>query len=93
MSGSRSREASAFRVCSHGILEYSISIHRFRRRFFSTARADDRRSLDLSKLATGGFANLLNALPPGMSITVPPQLFTKIEDTQVADWTARFGGG
>ncbi|MEQ1782840.1 MAG: methionine--tRNA ligase, partial [Hyphomonadaceae bacterium] len=54
---------------------------------------DDRRSLDLSKLATGGFANLLNALPPGMTITVPPQLFTKIEDTQVADWTARFGGG
>lgn len=37
--------------------------------------------------------NILDALPRGMPISVPPQLFTKIEDTQVAEWTARFGGG
>jgi methionyl-tRNA synthetase len=39
------------------------------------------------------YAKLLDALPRGMPISVPPQLFTKIEDAQVAEWTARFGGG
>ena len=51
------------------------------------------RSLALAKLGAGGYAALLDALPRGMTIAVPPQLFTKIEDAQVADWTARFGGG
>jgi methionyl-tRNA synthetase len=42
-----------------------------------------------------GFAagDILDALPRGMTIAVPPQLFSKIEDGQVAEWTARFGGG
>ncbi|MEY2759413.1 MAG: hypothetical protein RIR33_3191, partial [Pseudomonadota bacterium] len=38
-------------------------------------------------------AGLLDALPRGLPIKAPPQLFSKIEDAQVADWTARFGGG
>ena len=54
---------------------------------------DDRRSLNPAKLGQGGYAALLDALPRSKPIEVPPQLFTKIEDTQVADWTARFGGG
>jgi methionyl-tRNA synthetase len=53
----------------------------------------DRRSLDPAKLGAGGFAALLDALPRGMAINVPPQLFSKIEDAQVAEWSARFGGG
>jgi methionyl-tRNA synthetase len=51
------------------------------------------RSLALAKLGAGGYPALLDALPRSMPINVPPQLFTKIEDAQVADWTARFGGG
>jgi methionyl-tRNA synthetase len=51
-----------------------------------------RRSLDASRLGPGGYAGLLDALPRGLPISVPPQLFTKIEDPQVADWKARFGG-
>ena len=35
---------------------------------------------------------LLDALPRGQAITVPEVLFKKIEDEQVAEWTARFGG-
>ncbi len=38
-------------------------------------------------------AGLLDALPRGHTITAPPVLFQKIEDAQVEDWTARFGGG
>jgi methionyl-tRNA synthetase len=37
-------------------------------------------------------SNLLDALPRGQAITVPEVLFKKIEDEQVAEWTARFGG-
>ncbi len=40
-----------------------------------------------------GLAKVLDALPHGMSITPPDVLFQKIEDTQVAEWTERFGGG
>jgi methionyl-tRNA synthetase len=40
----------------------------------------------------GGCAALLDALPRTMPISVPPQLFTKIEDAQIAEWKARFGG-
>ena len=54
---------------------------------------EDRRSLSPSGLGEGGYAGLLDALPRGMAINVPPQLFTKIEDAQVAEWTARFNGG
>ena len=36
---------------------------------------------------------LLRALPPGHGFEPPPVLFAKIEDSQVADWAARFGGG
>ncbi len=43
--------------------------------------------------AGADYAKLLDALPRGMAINVPPQLFTKIEDAQVAEWTAKFGGG
>ncbi len=41
---------------------------------------------------TGSSADVLTALTAGASITTPPVLFQKIEDEQVADWTARFGG-
>ncbi len=34
----------------------------------------------------------LSKLEPGRPITVPEVLFRKIEDAQVAEWTARFGG-
>jgi len=43
---------------------------------------EDRRSLDLAKLNAAG---ILDALPDNMPISVPPQLFTKIEDAQVAE--------
>jgi methionyl-tRNA synthetase len=36
---------------------------------------------------------LLDALPHGLAFTVPDVLFAKIEDAQVAEWSARFGGG
>jgi methionyl-tRNA synthetase len=36
---------------------------------------------------------MLDALPRGMPVSVPPQLFSKIEDAQVAEWTQKFGGG
>ncbi len=39
------------------------------------------------------FAALLDAIPRGHAITPPDVLFQKIEDTQVAEWTERFGGG
>ncbi len=35
---------------------------------------------------------LLDALPHGLAIKAPPVLFQKIEDAQVAAWTAQFGG-
>jgi methionyl-tRNA synthetase len=37
-------------------------------------------------------ADLLDVLPKGMAVTPPDVLFAKIDDDQVADWTARFGG-
>jgi methionyl-tRNA synthetase len=54
---------------------------------------EDRRGLDLAKLGQGGYPALLDALPRTMPISLPPQLFTKIEDAQVAEWTTKFGGG
>ncbi len=38
------------------------------------------------------FAALLDAIPRGAPITSPDVLFQKIEDEQVAEWTAKFGG-
>lgn len=35
---------------------------------------------------------LLDALPRGLAISSPDVLFTKIEDAQVEEWTARFSG-
>lgn len=35
----------------------------------------------------------LARLKLGSKVTAPPVLFAKIEDAQVAEWTARFGGG
>ncbi|KCZ47933.1 MULTISPECIES: methionine--tRNA ligase [unclassified Hyphomonas] len=43
--------------------------------------------------ADADFAGLLDALPHGMAISPPEVLFQKIEDTHVAEWTERFGGG
>ncbi len=40
-----------------------------------------------------GDRGLLDALPHGLAITPPDVLFQKIEDSQVAEWTERFGGG
>jgi methionyl-tRNA synthetase len=34
----------------------------------------------------------LNLLPPGRDVRAPAVLFRKIEDAQVAEWTAHFGG-
>lgn len=34
----------------------------------------------------------LSALAPGRPVQAPPVLFRKVEDAQVAEWTARFGG-
>ncbi|MFI4936565.1 MAG: methionine--tRNA ligase [Caulobacterales bacterium] len=34
----------------------------------------------------------LSRLPPGRKLTTPPVLFKKIEDAQVAEWTAQFAG-
>ena len=48
---------------------------------------EDKRSFQF-----GDPAQLLDALPIGHTITPPDVLFQKIEDEQVADWTARFGG-
>lgn len=53
----------------------------------------ERRSLDPARIGREGFASLLDALPRGQAINVPAQLFSKIEDAQVAEWAARFGGG
>ena len=47
------------------------------------------RTWDFSK----GIANVIDALPVGLEISAPEVLFTKIEETDVADWTERFGGG
>ena len=38
-------------------------------------------------------AALLGALPLGLEISAPDVLFTKIEDSDIADWAERFGGG
>ncbi|MCR6643516.1 MAG: methionine--tRNA ligase [Terricaulis sp.] len=38
-------------------------------------------------------AGALDALPRGLAITPPDVLFKKIEDTDVAAWAERFGGG
>ena len=38
-------------------------------------------------------ATLINALPIGHNISAPDVLFTKIDDTDIADWAERFGGG
>lgn len=40
-----------------------------------------------------GFEGWETGLPVGLNVTSPDVLFTKIEDTDVADWTDRFGGG
>jgi methionyl-tRNA synthetase len=34
----------------------------------------------------------LSRLEPGRTVTAPPVLFRKIEDAEVAEWSARFGG-
>ena len=34
----------------------------------------------------------LSRLPAGRAVTAPPVLFRKVEEAQVAEWTARFGG-
>ena len=38
-------------------------------------------------------AKLIDALPTGLEIAAPDVLFAKIEDTEIADWIERFGGG
>ena len=40
----------------------------------------------------GEIAKLIDALPHGHAISPPDVLFQKIEDSQVEDWTAQFGG-
>jgi len=38
-------------------------------------------------------AKLIDVLSVGLEIASPDVLFTKIEDTDIAEWTERFGGG
>jgi methionyl-tRNA synthetase len=38
-------------------------------------------------------AALLDELPRGKPVAHLPLLFRRIEDAEVADWSARFGGG
>lgn len=45
------------------------------------------------KFPDGDAKDLLNALPVGLEIAAPEVLFSKIEDSQVAEWTEKFGGG
>jgi len=40
----------------------------------------------------GEESTLINALPVGLEISAPDVLFTKIEDTDIAEWAGRFGG-
>jgi len=40
-----------------------------------------------------GLPDLINALPIGLPISAPDVLFTKIEDSDIANWTEHFGGG
>ncbi|MGB0908496.1 MAG: methionine--tRNA ligase [Maricaulaceae bacterium] len=40
-----------------------------------------------------GESTLIDALPHGHEITSPDVLFTKIEDTDVAEWSEKYGGG
>lgn len=40
----------------------------------------------------GGFDGWENGLPIGLSVRAPDVLFTKIEDTDIAEWNARFSG-
>jgi methionyl-tRNA synthetase len=40
----------------------------------------------------GEEATLLDTLEPGRKVQVPDVLFRKIDDAQVAEWSARFGG-
>lgn len=49
---------------------------------------DEHRSFRFRDIPT-----LLDSLPHGMPITPPEVLFQKIEDSQIAEWTERFGGG
>lgn len=53
---------------------------------------EDKWSFDFLKSAKT-YAGLLDALPRGKEIAAPSLLVAKVEDAQVADWTARFGGG
>jgi len=39
-----------------------------------------------------GIADLIDALPPGLDVTPPELLFTKIEDENVTRWSEQFGG-
>jgi methionyl-tRNA synthetase len=47
---------------------------------------------DLAHWPTGDAAQALNMLAPGASIRAPEVLFNKIDDAQIAAWTAQFGG-
>lgn len=38
-------------------------------------------------------ADLIDALPHGLSVQAPDVLFTKIEDQDIANWSEQFGGG
>lgn len=41
----------------------------------------------------GDMGEILSALPVGLEISAPDVLFPKVEDTDLEDWKARFGGG
>jgi len=48
---------------------------------------------DKRSLKFGDVSAILEALPVGLEISAPDVLFPKIEDTDIADWVERFGGG
>ena len=47
---------------------------------------------DIIPWPDGAMAEFLDQLTPGQPVAVPPVLFAKITDEQIAEWTARFGG-
>lgn len=51
------------------------------------AVSDEKRRWDFCDIP-----DLMNLLPCGHGITAPELLFTKIEDTDIADWVQRYGG-
>jgi methionyl-tRNA synthetase len=60
--------------------------------FIPETSAKIAKSLAENKESLAWPSNVIDTLKPGSAITVPDVLFAKIENEQLATWTARFGG-